>query len=37
MCIEKLSNESMVPRKLKRHLHTKHGYAAEKPLDFLKG
>ncbi|KAF0749677.1 zinc finger BED domain-containing protein 5-like [Aphis craccivora] len=36
MCSEKLSNESMVPSKLKRLLFTKHGFASEKPLDFFK-
>jgi len=36
MCSEKLSNESIVPIKLKRHLLTKHGFASEKPLDFFK-
>jgi len=37
MCSEKLSNESMVTSKLKRHLLTKHGFASEKPLNFSKG
>jgi len=36
MCSEKLSNKSMVPSKLKRHLLTKHCFASEKPLEFFK-
>lgn len=36
ICSDKLSNETMVPSKLKRHLLTKHGFAFKKPLYYFK-
>lgn len=36
ICSVKLSNETMVPSKLKRHLLTKHGFVTKNPLDYFK-
>lgn len=35
ICSDQLSNEAMVPSKLRRHLLTKHAFAAEKPLEYF--
>ena len=35
VCRDKLSNESMVPNKLKRHFTSKHGHLSEKPVEYF--
>ena len=35
VCGDKLSNESMVPNKLKRHFTSKHGHLSEKPVKYF--
>ena len=35
VCGDKLSNESMVPNKLKRHFTSKHGHLSEKPVEYF--
>ena len=35
VCGDKLSNESMVPNKLKRHFISKHGHLSEKPVEYF--
>lgn len=36
ICAERLSNEAVVPSKLKRHLTTEHKFAVGKLLDYFK-